>query len=155
MNGESFIVGEVKKMDYSYEITTPKEDEAEYVGNMLLEFNLQAKPLTQEKPFININRCIKDQDGTVIGGILACSALWHILGIDTLWVKTEYRNKGIASKLLNSVEVEARKNGCHLAYLSTYDFQAKDFYLKRGYEIFGVLEDCPKGHNLYHLSKRL
>ncbi|PPE03578.1 hypothetical protein HCUR_00960 [Holospora curviuscula] len=25
----------------------------------------------------------------------------------------------------------------------TFDFQVKDFYLKQGYEIFGVLEDCP------------
>ena len=50
-------------MNYSYEITTPKEDGIEYVSNMLLEFNLQAKSLTQEKSFITIKRCIKDQDG--------------------------------------------------------------------------------------------
>ncbi|MBO0545898.1 hypothetical protein EXQ32_20410 [Clostridium botulinum] len=74
-------------MDFSYEITIPMEEEAEYIGNMLLEFNLQLKPLSQEKPFISINRCIKDENGEIIGGILACLALWHILSIDTLWVK--------------------------------------------------------------------
>ncbi|AUM96111.1 MULTISPECIES: GNAT family N-acetyltransferase [Clostridium] len=142
-------------MDFGYEITIPMEEEAEYIGNMLLEFNLQSKPLSQEKPFISINRCIKDENGEIIGGILACLALWHILSIDTLWVKKEFRNQGVAKQLLSLVETEARNMGCHIVYLSTYDFQAKDFYLKNGYEIFGVLEDCPKEHKIYHLSKRL
>ncbi|MEW9094616.1 MAG: GNAT family N-acetyltransferase [Clostridiaceae bacterium] len=142
-------------MDFGYEITIPMDEEAEYIGNMLLEFNLQSKPLSQEKPFISINRCIKDENGEIIGGVLACLALWHILSIDTLWVKKEFRNQGVAKQLLSLVETEARNMGCHIVYLSTYDFQAKDFYLKNGYEIFGVLEDCPKEHKLYHLSKRL
>jgi GNAT superfamily N-acetyltransferase len=142
-------------MDFGYEITIPMEKEAEYIGNMLLEFNLESKPLSQEKPFVSINRCIKDEKGEVIGGILACLALWNILSIDTLWVKKEFRNKGVAKQLMSLVEAEARNMGCHIVYLSTYDFQAKDFYLKNGYEIFGVLEDCPKEHRLYHLSKRL
>ncbi|WP_278247371.1 GNAT family N-acetyltransferase [Clostridium botulinum] len=98
---------------------------------------------------------MKDENGEIIGGILACLALWHILSIDTLWVKKEFRNQGVAKQLLSLVETEARNMGCHIVYLSTYDFQAKDFYLKNGYEIFGVLEDCPKEHKLYHLFKRL
>ena len=142
-------------MDVEYEIAIPMEEEAEYIGNMLLEFNLESKPLSQEKSFIGINRCIKDEKGEVIGGILACLALWNILSIDTLWVKREFRNKGVGKQLLSIVEADARNRGCHIVYLSTYDFQGKDFYLKNGYEIFGVLEDCPKGHRLYHLSKRL
>ena len=142
-------------MDLGYEITIPMEEEAEYIGNMLLEFNLESKPLSQEKPFISIDRCIKDENGNIIGGILACLALWNILSIDTLWVKEEFRHQGVAKQLLSLVEVDAKNRGCHIVYLSTYDFQAKDFYLKNGYEIFGVLEDCPKEHKLYHLCKRL
>ena len=37
-------------MDFGYEITIPMEDEAEHIGNMLLQFNLESKPLTQENP---------------------------------------------------------------------------------------------------------
>jgi len=140
---------------YEFEATIPKEEEAEFIGNMLLKYNLESKPIAQEKPFINVNRCIKDENGEVIGGILACSALWNILSIDTLWVKNEFRNQGFATQLLSIVEADARNMGCYISYLSTYDFQAKGFYLKNGYEIFGILEDCPKGHKLYHLSKRL
>ena len=142
-------------MEFRYEIATPIEEEAEYIGNMLLEFNIESIPLSQEKPFITINRCIKDENGEIIGGILACLALWQVLSIDTLWVKKEFRNKGVAKQLLSLVEAEARNMGCDIVYLSTYDFQAKDFYLRYGYEVFGVLEDCPKQHKLYHLSKRL
>lgn len=140
---------------YKFEATIPMEEEAEFIGNMLLEYNLESNPIAQEKPFINVNRCIKDENGEVIGGILACSALWNILSIDTLWVKNEFRNQGLATQLLSIVEADARNMGCYISYLSTYDFQAKGFYLKNGYEIFGILEDCPKGHKLYHLSKRL
>lgn len=138
-----------------FEIMIPKEEEAEYIGNRLLEFNIESIPLSQEKPFIEINRCIKDENGEIIGGILACLALWHVLSVETLWVKKENRNQGVAKQLLSLVEVEAKNMGCYIVYLSTYDFQAKDFYLKNGYEIFGVLDDCPINHKLYHLSKRL
>lgn len=47
------------------------------------------------------------------------------------------------------------KNGCYLVHLDTFDFQAKDFYLKHGYEIFGVLADCPKEHNRYFMKKNI
>lgn len=30
-----------------------------------------------------------------------------------------------------------------------------DFYIKFGYELFGTLEDCPKGHFRYYLKKTL
>lgn len=29
----------------------------------------------------------------------------------------------------------------------------KDFYIKHGYEVFGVLDDCPKGHKRYFFNK--
>ena len=142
-------------MDYRYKIEIPMDEEAVYIGNMLLEFNIESKSISQEKPFIDINRCIKGENGEIIGGILACLALWNVLSIDTLWVKKEFRNQGIAKQLLSLVEADARIMGCNIVYLSTYDFQAKDFYLKYGYEVYGILDECPKEHKLYHLSKRL
>ena len=32
---------------------------------------------------------------------------------------------------------------------------AKDLYLKHGYEIFGILEDCSSEHRQYYLKKNL
>jgi hypothetical protein len=37
----------------------------------------------------------------------------------------------------------------------TFDFQAKDFYLKHEYEVLGILDDCPKGHKRYYMEKVL
>ena len=45
--------------------------------------------------------------------------------------------------------------GCTLSHLDTFDFQAKDFYLTKGYEIFGELENCPPGHKRIFLKKYL
>ena len=78
-------------MNYDLEIYVPTKSESEYIGEKLLEYNLGMKALDQEEPFIEINRCIKNSDGDVIGGILAIAALWHILHIDTMWVNQEFR----------------------------------------------------------------
>lgn len=142
-------------MNNDFIIHVPTKSECEYIGNKLLEYNLSMKPLEQNEPFIEINRCVKNSDGEVIGGILAIAALWHVLHIDTMWVKQEFRGNRIASKLLQDVEGYSTRLGCHISYLETYDFQAKEFYINNGYKIFGVLEDCPQGHKCYCLSKRL
>jgi hypothetical protein len=63
--------------------------------------------------------------------------------------------KNLSSFLLNKVETEAKAMGARLAHLDTFDFQAKDFYLKHGYKIFGVLDDCPPGHKRFYLKKVL
>ncbi len=57
--------------------------------------------------------------------------------------------------MLNKVEAEAKSIGAKLIHLDTFDFQAKDFYLKYGYKIFGVLNNCPPGHERYYMKKTL
>lgn len=42
---------------------------------------------------------------------------------------------------------------CKLIHLDTFDFQAKDFYMKHEYEIFGILDDCPIEHKRYYMKK--
>ena len=109
-----------------------------------MEFNKAQVPFTQEKT-VYISKCIKDDSGEVIAGILADVYCWHILGVDAVWVKEEYRGKGHARKLVECVEEEARKMGCKIAHLDTFDFQAKGLCEKLGYVVFGTLEDCPRG----------
>ena len=80
---------------------------------------------------------------------------WNVAYIDTLCVDEAYRGKGLGAKLLAEVESAAKEKGCYLIHLDTFDFQAKEFYEKQGYEVFGVLEDCPKEHSRYYLKKVL
>ena len=77
------------------------------------------------------------------------------VAVGDLFVDKNHRRKDLGSKLLQHVENEARDFGATLSHLDTFDFQAKDFYLKHGYEIFGTLEDCPPGHERYYLKKKL
>jgi hypothetical protein len=41
------------------------------------------------------------------------------------------------------------------SHTETADFQALDFYLKSGYEVFGKLEGKPKGTTWYFIKKVL
>ncbi|EPS52323.1 acetyltransferase [Clostridium botulinum A1 str. CFSAN002368] len=78
---------------------------------------------------------------------------WNCIYIDVLWIKEEYRKDGLGTKLLKEVEKIAKEKDCHLIHLDTFDFQAKDFYIKHGYEIFGILDQCPENHKRYFMKK--
>jgi GNAT superfamily N-acetyltransferase len=70
-------------------------------------------------------------------------------------LKKKYRSQHLGSVLLNHVETLAKNNGCYMSHLDTFDFQGKDFYLKHGYQVFGILENCPPGHKRYYMAKTL
>lgn len=70
-----------------------------------------------------------------------------------LFVDEKHRKQGLGHILLEAMEEEAKSLDIKLIHLDTFDFQAKDFYLKHGYEVFGVLDDCPQGHKRYYMKK--
>jgi GNAT superfamily N-acetyltransferase len=136
-------------------ISAATTDEIEQLDNALTDFNPQ---VAQELPRAVIERLdyvAKDPQGNLVGGIQAMCVNWGILEIDLLFVYERYRKSGFGAKLLRHVEELATQKGCYLSVLSTFDFQAKDFYLKHGYKVFGVLDACPKSHCRYYLSKKL
>jgi GNAT superfamily N-acetyltransferase len=65
------------------------------------------------------------------------------------------RRRGYGGELLARAEAEARQQACRGVHLDTHQFQAPDFYLRRGYQVFGVLEDYPAGARRYFLAKKL
>ena len=106
-------------------------------------------PESEDKLFLVSAR---SESGELIGGILAnCS--WDGLEIDTLWVSDKERGNGLGSGLVSKAEAFGISNGAVIAFLKTID--AKAFYTKLGYEVYGVLEDRPIGTLLYHMKKRL
>ena len=94
----------------------------------------------------------RSESGELVGGVLA-NCYWDGLEIDTLQVSESQRGEGLGSKLLNKAEVFGIENGAVISFLKTVE--AKDFYQKLGYEVYGVLEDRPIGTSLYHMKKRL
>lgn len=137
--------------EISYKESTKKEKD--YVLKKLIEYNEKMVPFTQKK-VIDLNFVAKHRN-EIIGGINAILYSWKMLFVDILWVDEAYRGQRIGTGLIKKVEEEAKKQGCTLIHLDTFDFQAKDFYLKHGFEIFGVLDDCPPGHQRFYLKKKI
>lgn len=129
-------------------------EDAQIIIRGLMQFNSSVVPFTQSDPFFHMQYGIRDESGALIAGIVATIYCWGILHTDVLWVDEKNRRRGLGSKLLHSLEGEAKKRNCKLAHLDTFDFQDnKSFYERRGYKLFGTLDECPPGHKRYFLSK--
>ncbi len=126
-----------------------------FLVDKLVDYNLSQVPATQEENFIDLSRKVLSEDGKILAGIIVRMYCWRCIYIDTFWIDESMRGEGLGTLLLEEVERVAKENGSHLIHLDTFDFQAKDFYLAHGYSVFGELEDCPKGHTRYFMSKVL
>lgn len=133
-------------------ILKSSEEEIEYIDNTLGEFNRNQVEYTSSMDYLPLNFNIKDDRGLIIAGINAFSC-WQMVYISEFYVAPEYRNQGMGSILINNVEEEALRKGARVSHTDTFDWQAKDFYLKHGYEIFGAIENCPPGHKRFFLKK--
>src|SRR5579872_4981041 len=141
-------------MPSTFEITVepePKPGDMKVIMTGLLNFNsLKTGGATPEHLLITV----RDLEKTVIGGLLGCIYLgW--LQVHALWLPDELRGQGYGSALLAAAEEEAKRRGCTKATLETYSFQARSFYEKRGYVVFGTLPDMPVGGAKYFLAKSL
>lgn len=144
----------MNKDDNNLELVAATKAEADYIDDKITDYCNSKVPFTQKQNIIYINYIVKDND-IIVAGIKADIYYWKILYIGVLWVEEEYRGQKLGTKLLDRVEQEAKALGVTLVHLDTFDFQAPDFYLKHGYEIFGTLEDCPPGHKRYYMKKNL
>jgi ribosomal protein S18 acetylase RimI-like enzyme len=75
--------------------------------------------------------------------------------VSLLVVQEAYKGQKIGTKLMDLIENMAFSKGVLSVDLGTCDFQAKPFYLKRGYNVVSTLIDYPKGFNEYTLVKIL
>ncbi|RSJ78352.1 acetyltransferase [Streptococcus cristatus] len=97
----------------------------------------------------------REEEGRLIALLHAQQVLENI-HIKALVVDKEHQKKGLGASLLAELEEKAEKAGVSSITLSTKSYQAKDFYIKQGYEIYASLEDVPqKGVTKYHFIKRL
>jgi GNAT superfamily N-acetyltransferase len=109
------------------------------------------KPQTYRSLVVLLSHPESDE---IMGGLYALTAFSH-LWIEILFVPEPMRGIGIGRKLMMQAEAEAVKRGCHAAALDTFSFQARGFYERLGYSVFGTLNDCPPGHKRFYLTKRL
>ncbi|MER5961801.1 GNAT family N-acetyltransferase [Streptomyces sp. NPDC002057] len=95
-----------------------------------------------------------DANGELIGGLTGWT--WSgLFGIDMLWVREDSRQDGWGSRLLRAAEDEARRRGCDRANVSSFTFQAPDFYRRHGYVETGRMLGIPGGAEDVHFHKSL
>lgn len=128
----------------------PQDNEFEALRNGLNGFN---EAVTGHHYRERIASFIKDEEGSVLGGILG-EIKWGWLHIEGLWVDDTLRRDGWGGRLLGAMEQYAQSKGISNYHLETTSFQALPFYQKQGYEVFGQLPDMPPGHISYFLKKQ-
>lgn len=131
--------------------TDPRPEDARVVHEGLLAFNVAR---AGDPGFAPLAVFARDGEGRVAGGLLGWLG-WEWLYVEKLWVPDALRGRGVGSRLLRTAEEHALARGCRGAYLETLEYQARPFYERHGYELYGVLEDYPPGFRRYHLRKRL
>jgi ribosomal protein S18 acetylase RimI-like enzyme len=129
----------------------PADDARRTIRDGIIEFNLQhVEKTTVER----ITLTARTESGEIVGGLTG-DTMWGWLHVDLLWVVAVHRRQGIGRALLRRAEREAQERGCRHVYLDTFDFQAKPFYERHGYTVFGIQDDFPPGHRRYYLRKML
>lgn len=122
-----------------------------FVRQGLRSFNNQ---FINDDGFQPLNLFLRREDGSIAGGLLG-DVYWGWLHINILWVDEGLRRQGYGERLLKRAEEEALKKGCRAVHLDTMSFQAKPFYEKFGYTVFGVLDNLPVGHQRIFMWKTL
>lgn len=129
----------------------PNEAARQFVINGVDNYNIAT---TGEAAYYPANFFLRDPRGEVLGGLLG--QIWgKWLHVAYLWVAEMARRAGHGRMLIERAEQYAVERGCVGVHVSTFSFQARPFYEKLGYEVFGVLEGMPPGHSHFYLKKRL
>ena len=126
------------------------EADSQFIRQKLNEYNFNLVPDYHHE---TLTLVVRRQDAIIAG--LTGDTYWNWLYISLFWVDERERSRGLGTRLLAKAEEVAVQRGCRNAHLETHDFQNLAFYLKRGYVVFGRLEDLPEGHTKFFLHKRL
>ena len=97
---------------------------------------------------------ISDDAGDIVAAVAGYT--WGGYGeIRQLFVMEPFRGKGYGTALLKAAEDEAQRRGCFHLLVTTYSFQAPEFYRRHGFDEIGRIEGLPHGHARISLMKTL
>ena len=140
-------------MRREYEIRTVTSADDPVIGTILDGLNAHNDAQAPRRDHVQFVLAARQGD-RLYGGAL-CTAVYDWVNVKLLWVSEDVRHQGWGAGIMRHIEQEATRRDCTGVHLDTYSFQALDFYLKIGYEIFGALPDHPRGHTRYYLQKKL
>jgi GNAT superfamily N-acetyltransferase len=129
----------------------PDASAAKALSLLLLQFNNEHSGW--EFDFRPLAILITNPETNEILGGLWGGTSYGFLHIDLLFVPDAMRCKGTGRSLMAQAEEEALRRGCRGVWLDTFSFQARGFYEKLGYTVFGEIENHPPGHSRFFLRK--
>jgi GNAT superfamily N-acetyltransferase len=98
---------------------------------------------------------VKGRGAEILGGLLGdIWGGWMLVG--SLWVSESLRGRGYGAELMARAHQYALEKSCTNAFLQTGSYEARPFYEKLGYRLYGELQNHPMPpHSRYFLSKLL
>ncbi|HEY2622363.1 MAG TPA: GNAT family N-acetyltransferase [Dyella sp.] len=128
----------------------PTLDDREAIAAPLRAYNHEHAPPMRMLPVAIL---LQDEHGQTVGGLWG-KTMFDWLYVELLAVPESMRGHDVGTALMREAEQVAQDRGCVGAWLDTFAFQARGFYERLGYDVFGEIPDHPVGSARYFLSKR-
>ena len=131
------------------------DGESEAIGNFINEgfnrYSAQSNVALNYEPF-----CFtaENSEGTTIGVIIG-NAYYNEVRIADLIVDEAYRKSGVGSRLVAAVEKAFQGAGYDIVTLTTFGFQAPDFYKKLGFQVEFIREYSDPKLSKYFFKQEL
>ncbi len=114
-------------------------------------YSAQSEVVLNYEPFCFV---AENREGTIIG-VITGNAYYNEVRIADLIVDEAYRKSGIGSRLVAAVETAFQGAGYDIVTLTTFGFQAPDFYKKLGFQVEFIRENSDSKLNKYFFKKEL
>ena len=118
------------------------------------EFSDYARQNEVTLNYDEFNFVAEDDDGTILG-VITGRTTYNEVHIVDLIVNHECRRGGVGSRLVAAVEEAYKGKGYSKITLTTFGFQAPEFYIKHGYKEAFALNEYPYTGKRYYYTKEL
>ena len=115
-------------------INDPTDDDVKKFQQGLESCNLEKTNGEFNSPQPWHNLVLKDQKGTVVGGVFTSTLYWTQY-LEVLWVDEKYRGLGYGRDLILEAQRLAKEIGCISSHVYTFSWQAPEFYQAVGYNL--------------------
>jgi len=144
---------DILEVDQAYQVKSSRESNLNYAKTWKEEIHKFRESLDFSTEKIDLQYVVLD-GFKFVGGIYG-HVQYEYLFINMLFVNKNYRGNRIASKLMHLIESEAMSRNIVNVYVTTFEFQALEFYQKHGFKVVMTIEDFPKGFKEYTLYKKM